>query len=560
MKLESFGSRIIILSLYLSVLFLSFYGLGRNSLWHDESEVAVIGRNILKFGIPVVWDGHSFLPIAHDSSFHSLSPPYLFKLQTWLMFYIAGFGMWILGPTIFAVRFPFVIIGLLSIYLFYKLTKFITTSVEISVIATLLISYSVQFLILIRQARYYSLVIFFSLLATYSFVRYCFTKSHPKYNKFLVLFFASMLGLFHSHYLSFYAMFVGYFFFFSYFYGLRRTRLKIVQFITHPFIVAFFLLILATTPWLLFVRGYFPSSPLQLRALFQVPNSFVELVKKINRQVPFLLFGLGTYYTFSLKRIRSSTRRMKYIFLLIVIFSCIFAVAVTTSLRLPPSVHAEFRYTLAVFPLFFIFVAIVIDKAIKTSKFLGSFLLLGVLFTNIFSLPIESIVKEDYWPLTSSRLAVRSYIWEYIIYELLQGYIGPVDAIVNYIQPRMRSGDAVFASSEGVSLMFALPHLQVDNDYSLQRREGRDILVNDLLRYRWIIFRDVCFIECIFRDERALSVETILEQNYNRVELSVFDYIVQNREEIPYHNFRTVDYEPRVVIYERKEGFNTGKI
>ncbi len=558
LPIRSFYSHVrtalITLIVLLSVFFFTIHSLGNNALWHDEAEVATVAKNVLSFGVPTVWDGYNFLPIAHDSSFHAPNPPYLFSLQTWLMFYVAAGGLLLFGPSVTAVRLPFVLIGLLALYVFYRLVRFLTEDVRVSLIATTLLGFSVQYDLLIRQARYYSLVFFFSLLSTYFFARCCFPVDRKKWSKkYLALYLLSLLSLFHSHYLSFFSILVGFVVYFIYQYGVRRITYRPMDFMMHPFIMVNIFLIVLIVPWMLFVRQGLDIPRPTFSMVLSIPYSFLELLKKINRSAPLLIFLVGAGAIIAERARFSRLQLQKYLFLLFLLFLALFIVAVTTSFQLPPSINPEFRYVLAVFPLFFLFIAYAVHFLYVRSKLVGVLLLLLLVASNIFSLPIEAVFREDYWPLPASRLSIRSYLWDYVRYELLEGYTGPVDAVVDYLRGHIRVGDKAFISSEGVSVAFSLPQLEVDNDYTFEREVGRNFTPEDLLSYRWIVFREVCPIECIFGDEWR-TAESLLKQHYNSIRLPVFDYIVQNREEISYHTFRTLDYEPRVVLYEKNGG------
>jgi len=47
--------------IYLTVLagLLAFWGLGNNDLWDDEASSAVYGRNLMKTGKLIAWDGRN---------------------------------------------------------------------------------------------------------------------------------------------------------------------------------------------------------------------------------------------------------------------------------------------------------------------------------------------------------------------------------------------------------------------------------------------------------------------------------------------------------------------
>jgi hypothetical protein len=98
-------------------------------------------------------------------------------------------------------------------------------------------------------------------------------------------------------------------------------------------------------------------------------------------------------------------------------------------------------------------------------------------------------------------------------------------------------------------MFFSLPQFIVDNNHSYEVRNKASMKSDNLLEYHWVIFRSACDIACIFPEEKELAMN-ILANNFKPINLPVHDYLVQNREEIPYHLFKTPNNDPKVIIYQ----------
>jgi 4-amino-4-deoxy-L-arabinose transferase-like glycosyltransferase len=128
--------------------------LGRDHLWSDEGDTAVLARNILRDGVPTAWDGVTFT----DSDYGArLSPDLVMVSSPWMQYYVAAAAFALLGESPFAARLPFALLGLLTIALAYALAWQSTRHRWTSATAALLLTLSVQFLLYARQSRHYTL-------------------------------------------------------------------------------------------------------------------------------------------------------------------------------------------------------------------------------------------------------------------------------------------------------------------------------------------------------------------------------------------------------------------
>ncbi|HEY6070717.1 MAG TPA: glycosyltransferase family 39 protein [Chthoniobacterales bacterium] len=169
--------------------FLIFTNLGRDYLWEDEGDTAVLASNILKFGLPKAWDGYAFLDSDHGAR---LNRNFVMVTHPWVQYYLAAGSFLVFGQNTFAARLPFAITGWMSISLAYAFVWRTIGSRLAAFSAAALMTFSVQFLFFARQCRYCSLNL---LLVCWLFWVFFKMKSARE----CVLFVLASVLLFHTH-------------------------------------------------------------------------------------------------------------------------------------------------------------------------------------------------------------------------------------------------------------------------------------------------------------------------------------------------------------------------
>jgi len=180
----------------LGAIFL-FMDLSDSMLWQDEAQTALISQTILHDGTPKGYDGINFLSQESGAEY---GDNYTYKWHTWLPFYVVAAFFKLFGASTFTARLPFALFGLGCIPLLYILCRKIFLDRKIAILAALLLLYSVPFLILSRQCRYYSMTAFFSLLTVLGYHLLLADNSKKRGPLLYVL---GALGLFQSLYLYF---------------------------------------------------------------------------------------------------------------------------------------------------------------------------------------------------------------------------------------------------------------------------------------------------------------------------------------------------------------------
>ena len=168
---------------------LLFTGLGRDYLWADEGDTAVLGRSILQFGVPTAWDGVTFT----DSDLGArLTDDFVMVSHPWGQYYAAAASFAVFGDTAFGARFPFAVAGVVTILLVYVIVLRFSGSRGTALSAALLLTLSTQFLIYGRQSRHYALTAALTCLVLLLFMRLRSWQSSA-------VFAAVAIALFHTH-------------------------------------------------------------------------------------------------------------------------------------------------------------------------------------------------------------------------------------------------------------------------------------------------------------------------------------------------------------------------
>lgn len=132
---------------------LIFTSLAQRCLWQDEAETALLGRNIVKYGRPVAFDG---VNLVSQELGAELDENKVWRWSPWIQFYLAAASIKLLGATTFAARLPFAILGVLTIPAIYALTSALFRSRLAARLAAAFAVTSVPFLLHVRQARWYA--------------------------------------------------------------------------------------------------------------------------------------------------------------------------------------------------------------------------------------------------------------------------------------------------------------------------------------------------------------------------------------------------------------------
>ncbi len=145
--------------------FLLLYNLDGHLLWGDEAETATLARNVLRFGVPKTFDGLNQITI--NASTNDATKSGVWIWSPWLQQYIAAGSFAVLGPTTFAARLPFTLLGWLCVPRLGWVTWRIYGDHRVALAAALLLVTSEMFLLHARQCRYYSISVLGQIILLY---------------------------------------------------------------------------------------------------------------------------------------------------------------------------------------------------------------------------------------------------------------------------------------------------------------------------------------------------------------------------------------------------------
>lgn len=149
--------------------FLLFYNLDDRLLWGDEAETALLAVNITKTGLPKVTDGKNEITL-YGMGIDS-NADQIWIHRPFLDQYVTALSFLAFGKNTFAARFPFALVGFLTIALLAFVAYRIYNDHSLALMATLLLGTNIVFLLHARQCRYYAIIIFLQLILLYGYHR-----------------------------------------------------------------------------------------------------------------------------------------------------------------------------------------------------------------------------------------------------------------------------------------------------------------------------------------------------------------------------------------------------
>lgn len=183
--------------LFLLVCVLLFKNISYPLLWNDEADTAMAAKQILKYGYPKVHDGKNIIFLPSDTTWIGYKESWDANVaMAWGHFYFASIGVALseLVDDIYLktalVRIPMALMGLLGLLFFGLSVKGFFTSqraYEKFIIAFVFLELlSVSFFLHMREARYYSLVVFIGACFFYVFNNYHVARKYS-FRKYMVL-------------------------------------------------------------------------------------------------------------------------------------------------------------------------------------------------------------------------------------------------------------------------------------------------------------------------------------------------------------------------------------
>jgi len=539
---------LVIVILILSFL-LVFVNLGNRVISADESLTTIVAKTVAEKGYPSALYDNGQLIITKEGAYANVFGKDVYAWNSWLEYYLAALPLKLFGMSEFMLRFPFALFGLFTIVLFYFFARKLTNNKEVSLVSLIILATSVPFLLHIRQARWYPLVMFFSLALLFSYL--CLLKKEKKASFYFIL---SAILLFHSNFFIFLSLFFGLLIHFIFFFKEKNKRE-----IFRKSIVPLLLIFILTFPWF-YLTQLSKATYLKFSLMTTVINFFLSCYYIFIYMFPliFILLIPLIFKKYRTKRKDKESSELKDVsknYLLVFIVILTYLVILSLKIDALPGM----RSLIFLMPLFCLIIGNIIYKIKEKNKVIAYLLLILLIFTNFLHLfpfvffksaalnVFENFyAKDSFSPeeLTSyekqtfieNSLNVRFFFFDYL-YEITRDYDSSDELIVNYMIKNGNKNDTFIASSFPNTILLYTGMNMVDLNAG---------------RIDWIVIR-------------GFKVRADIEENFTKsvnekINLSNYDKIVINSLEERWadapdpvnHRFKT-DKNGTVILYHLKK-------
>lgn len=483
-----------------SVLILS--NLGNQYLWQDEAETALMAKTTLAHGLPLGTDGRNSFSQAGRLEF---GKNHIAKSHPWFQYYLlAGFYA-LFGIGTFTSRLPFALFGIATVVLVYYLAKELWGTRRSAVFAAALILVWIPFMLLVRQCRYYSPSMFFSMLVLYAYLRLVGGRKHAG-----ILYVAATALLFHTQFVGYAASIMAVLCHASIFHMKVFLRLLLLTAIGLIFIL----------PWMLVVYGpvgFFTQRNAYSTGTGQDPALALRMYGQLITDYifpPLLLLLPVAVYLFVLARRRQFARPnlgpWRNVVLLL-----LFSVLNLLLLMAPPLPVPQFRYLAPLIPVSCVLMALILECA-ANAHIVPALIVYGLLAS---SQPIG-----DY------------------VFELTHDYDGPEEGIVKYLNAHGSKNDIVAITYGDLPIKF-YTGMRVIGGLT-----GEDL--SPITKARWVILRK----NVVSTTDEAVGryfQRHLNDADFQSITLPYTDTTWENREDPEEHYYATVTGGDPVVIFER---------
>ena len=523
--------------------------LGKDNLWADEGDTAVLASNIVKTGLPKAWDGVTFIDSDKGAR---LNHALVMISSPWLQYYVAAGTFLLLGESTLAARLSFALAGWLTAIFAYRLVLRSTASRTAAFCTASILICSVQFLLYCRQCRYYAL----SMLLTVLLIEiFCQLKS-PRQG---FLFAGVAVLLFHAHPI-----------------GIVPVIALGILTIVHPafreqrrwFWIATPVVALLTLPWLLLARTGYSESMGSVESARQFLGRVVQFFIECASVTPLLgvVILLAVYFVQIFRQLQRTTGDGPsratgalsdvgiglLLFIFVTLFLYAFAVAATQSAD--SLWRIGIRYTTPVIPLIAIASGILIAAVSRNRMLPAIAILLIFAFTkfaqltpwifwgkNVASVDGKEVI-EAHLPANRVERYLNTRQQFVFLRDLFGDNPGTVAQASRFLQENAKPGDTLITNYEWEPLYFHthLPQaLKILPDYPIlqaAKDNGLPRYVFDVDRVRWIFWRPVWD---GYQGYLAADITQQIEARGGRIErvATLPETLWENRENIHFRRF-----------------------
>ncbi len=358
------------------------------------------------------------------------------------------------------------------------------------------------FLILARQARYYSAAAFFSLLGLYAYDRILKRKKHA-----YTIFVMAATLLFHTHYIYCATLLAA----------VAMHTLVCHRNLWGRILLSSGLVVAINLPWIIWLSDmeYYETYGARMFDMEQFLLSANIHLAHLKTHVfpPVLLLVAVVVCAISWKRPKSAwakdTDVWKSLFLLF-LFLTFNLVALSLTNPAP-----FFRYLTPLLPVTFALVGAIVATAVNVHILAGLLIMALLIFTH----PIRDF-----------------------LYELTHDYDGPIEGIVNYLNEHGNQDDVVAITYGDLPVKFYTGMRVVGG------LTGEDL--EPAKEAEWIVLRRNIICEKDYAVAEYL-INNVPRNMYQPIEIDYPDISFENREDPSLHRFRTATDMPKVQIFRR---------
>ncbi len=486
----------ILLLLAMGVILL-FANLGNQFLWQDEAETATLAKNTLEYGFPRAFDGKNLInPVIRTG----YGEDYGWRYHPWGQFYITALSLKLFGITTFGARFLFALLGVANILLLYLLAYRLTGNKFVAFCSSFLMTFSVSYLLLMRQCRYYAPAVFLVLCVLIFYLKF---KETGSWKNILAMAtaFISLGYTVHGMFVPVFAAIGLHYLLFSF---KKETFPKMC--------LAGVGIVLFIVPWFLYSNSLTHAAAVSLG---RMGDNLEFQVRMINKFIfPIVFFGIVYLIRVIWKRkfavnITSKEKEALTLIGMVVLCSiCAFCFAE----------ERNFRYLVFLMPLFAIIEGIILLRLVKLKSILLVLFLVISVMTGIFNMGTPNFYFPKY------------------LYEITHDYNGPIEGIVKFLNKNAEAGDTVKIIYGDLPLMF-YTDLIVDNSN----------VYDDAHMPRFIVFRRG------WHETLDNDYYTKIKKTHKKHVLDYPDITWENRPgDMGYHKFATDKEAPGVIVFERE--------
>ena len=418
------GKHNILYAIILFALILSVLNLGDRYFWGDEVHLLHLGDSITKYGLPVLTTEIRHEDITYETDditnktiseiVFSIKPEDfttklfgedIYVMHSWLLMYIEAGAISIFGLyNEFFIRLFFVIIGLIAIPFTYALAMHITKKKEIANLSAFLLACSVVYLLAIRNANYYALIIASVPAAIYFYLKMIEDKKDAnKHMHFQMWGFAlASAVIFHSNWLVFAGTMLGIGIHFVIYemcvkHKILAKKSKIFKPVIKSikdaryFIYSLIIIFLLTAPWFIWTQQYSKSS-IHTGLKDYILLLFASAYQFVIWFVPVLFIIILAVMLFN-KKNRKELLRKEYVLFVIILLSYFLLISLNKYSGAP------IRYYYGLLPIAMIINAIVIYFLWKKTKIVATLVIVLFIFTNLIQIapiiPLRGIITSE---------------------------------------------------------------------------------------------------------------------------------------------------------------------